>query len=574
MMRRLFDLARPFWRGMLFSGLLSVITVGTSVGMLATSAWLISKAGLQVSIADLGVAPVMVRFFGISRGVFRYLERLVSHDITFRLLARLRVYFYTAIEPLAPARLAQYRSGDLLGRLVGDVEELENIFLRVISPPLVALITAALMTVFFLGFDLLLALIVLACMVATGTLLPLLAWWQGQGPGRDMVRTRSELNAALVDTIQGMADTVAYGHQLARMEAMDALNNRLAQKERRMALYDGLQTGTMTFAIHITALLVLVAAVPRVDPIFLATLSLAVVAAYEAIMPLVPAAHHLGASLEAAERLFALTDADPAVRDPESPAPRPDNVHLTVDNLTFRYADDEPPALDGVSFELPPGKMLAVVGPSGAGKTTLTNVLLRFWEYDSGSITLGGRELRELAQDDVHALTGVMSQRTHLFNTTLVENIRLAHNDASIADIEAAARRAQIHDFIASLPDGYETDAGESGANLSGGERQRIALARVLLKNAPLVILDEATANLDAVTEREVMEAIYASLAGRSLLMITHRLTLLDRADEIIVLDGGQVVQRGTHAQLVAENGLYRRLWESQSRLVSPIIEA
>ncbi len=573
-MRRLFDLARPFWRGMLFSGLLSVITVGTSVGMLATSAWLISKAGLQVSIADLGVAPVMVRFFGISRGVFRYLERLVSHDITFRLLARLRVYFYTAIEPLAPARLAQYRSGDLLGRLVGDVEELENIFLRVISPPLVALITAALMTVFFLGFDLLLALIVLACMVATGTLLPLLAWWQGQGPGRDMVRTRSELNAALVDTIQGMADTVAYGHQLARMEAMDALNNRLAQKERRMALYDGLQTGTMTFAIHITALLVLVAAVPRVDPIFLATLSLAVVAAYEAIMPLVPAAHHLGASLEAAERLFALTDADPAVRDPESPAPRPDNVHLTVDNLTFRYADDEPPALDGVSFELPPGKMLAVVGPSGAGKTTLTNVLLRFWEYDSGSITLGGRELRELAQDDVHALTGVMSQRTHLFNTTLVENIRLAHNDASIADIEAAARRAQIHDFIASLPDGYETDAGESGANLSGGERQRIALARVLLKNAPLVILDEATANLDAVTEREVMEAIYASLAGRSLLMITHRLTLLDRADEIIVLDGGQVVQRGTHAQLVAENGLYRRLWESQSRLVSPIIEA
>lgn len=567
--RRLLLLALPFWRGMLLAVLLGALTIASSIGLMMTSAWLISKAGLQPSIADLSVAPPMVRFFGIARGVFRYIERLVSHEVTFRLLARVRVHFYSAIEPLAPARLSRYRSGDLLGRVVADVESLENLYIRVLSPPLVALLIGALVTLIVLGFDALVALVLLASLVAAGTGLPLLAWSLSRGPGRDVVRTRAELNAVLVDGIQGLADTVAYGREAAQLDALEAINARMDAQERRLGQLDGLQTGLMVLAMHLAALAVLIVAIPRVEPIYLATLTLGTLAAFEAIIPLAPAAHHLGLTLQAGERLLEVVDAEPAVQDPAAPAPPPTRAALRVQDLTFRYHPLDPPALDGVSFDLPPGKIVAVVGPSGAGKSTLANLLLRFWNYDGGSVQLDGRELRDYAQADVRAAIGVMTQRTHLFNTTIRENIAIARDGADEAAVMAAARRARVHDFIAGLPQGYATFAGEGGLSLSGGERQRIVLARVLLKGAPLTILDEATANLDAVTERAVLESIYETLGDRSLLLITHRLTLLDRAHEIIVLEGGRVAERGTHRQLFDAGGLYARLWRSQQRLLA-----
>jgi len=213
------------------------------------------------------------------------------------------------------------------------------------------------------------------------------------------------------------------------------------------------------------------------------------------------------------------------------------------------------------------------VGPSGAGKSTLANLLLRFWDYDGGSVQLDGHELRDYAQADVRAAIGVMTQRTHLFNTTIRENIAIARDGADETAVIEAAQRARVHDFIARLPQGYATFAGEGGLSLSGGERQRIALARILLKDAPLTVLDEATANLDAVTERAVLESIYETLGDRSLLLITHRLTLLDRAHEIIVLQQGRIVERGTHQQLVEANGLYTRLWDAQRRLLHSDIQ-
>ena len=571
--RRLLRLALPFWRGMLFSVLLGAATIASSIGLMMTSAWLISKAGLQPSIADLGVAPVMVRFFGISRGIFRYVERLVSHQVTFRLLARVRVHFYTAIEPLAPARLAKYRSGDLLGRVVADVESLENLYIRVLAPPLVALLIGGLVTLIALGFDEVVALVLLASLVMSGTGLPLLAWSLSRGPGRDVVRTRAELNAVLVDGIQGLADTVAYGREAAQLDALDAINERLDARERSLGQLDGLQAGLMALAMHLAALAVLIAAIPRVEPIYLATLALGTLAAFEAIIPLAPAAHHLGLTLQAGERLLEITDAAPAVHDPPTPAPPPTRAALRVENLTFRYHPLDPPALDGVSFDLPPGKIVAVVGPSGAGKSTLANLLLRFWDYDGGSVQLDGHELRDYAQADVRAAIGVMTQRTHLFNTTIRENIAIARDGADETAVIEAAQRARVHDFIARLPQGYATFAGEGGLSLSGGERQRIALARILLKDAPLTVLDEATANLDAVTERAVLESIYETLGDRSLLLITHRLTLLDRAHEIIVLQQGRIVERGTHQQLVEANGLYTRLWDAQRRLLHSDIQ-
>jgi ATP-binding cassette, subfamily C, bacterial CydC len=569
--RRLLELARPFWRSMAYSALLSIITIGMSVALMGTSAWLISKAALQLGISTLGVAPPLVRGFGVGRAVFRYLERLVSHNVTFRLLARLRVWFYERIEPLAPARLSRFRSGDLLGRVVADVEELENIFLRVIAPPIVALVVGLGLTIFMGFFDPLMAVVAGVMMLATATLLPWFAWVTGQGPGRDMIHARSELNAGLVDNIQGMTDAVAYGMEGKLMAALEAENTRLAVKERRMALLDGFGTGALTMMTHLTALAVMVVAIGRIEPILLGTMALMTIAAYEAIMPLVPAAHHLGANLAAAERLFEIVDTEPAVTEPAQPAEPPQQSVLKVDNLRFQYAPDDPPALDGLSFTLEPGRMIAIVGASGAGKSTLVNLLLRFYDYEHGTITLGGVNARDMLQNDVHQRFGVMSQRTHLFNTTIRENIRIARDNATEDDVFNAARRAQIHDFIEALPKGYMTMAGEGGAALSGGERQRVALARALLKDAPILVLDEATANLDAVTERRILQTVYAAREDRALLVITHRLTLLDKADEIIVLEGGQVAERGTHADLVAHDGIYKRMLHMQNTVLEGV---
>ncbi len=532
----------PFWRGMLLAALLGGLTIGSSIGLMATSAWLIAKAALEPSIADLGVAVVAVRFFGIARGVFRYLERLVSHDTTFRLLAHLRVIFYRAVEPLAPARLTEFRSGDLLGRVVGDIESLQNVYLRAVAPPLVALMVAAGLTLLFAAFDPLVALIALACLLIAGIGAPLLAWWSARRAGRAHIQARADLNAALIDGIQGLPESLIYGYA----PPLDDLNDQISVQETRLALIDGLQSGLMILLTNGAALLVLAVAIPRVDPIYLALLALATTAAFEAIMPLAQAAQQLGATLAAAERLFEVIDTLPAVTDPPDPAPAPRNYDLVLRDVTFRYASGSLPALDHVSLTIPAGAKVAIVGTSGSGKSTLANLLVRFWDVELGAITLGGTDLRAYRQTDLRSAVGMMEQRTHLFNTTIRENIWIGRRDADEAEVMAVAQQAQIHDFIAALPEGYLTLAGENGVKLSAGERQRIALARVLLKGAPILVLDEPTANLDSLNERAILETILEHSAGRTLILLTHRRALLDHFDRIVVLDHGRVKELGT----------------------------
>ncbi len=541
---RVLRLALPFWRGMALATLLGVLTIASGVSLMATSAWLISKAALQPSIAELSVAVVGVRFFGIARGVFRYLERLVSHETTFRLLAHLRVEFYKSLEPLAPARLVSLHTGDLLSRVVGDIESLQNLYLRAVAPPLVAVVSAVLLTIFLNLFDPLVALVALVFMLAAGILVPLLAWWSSERPGRQRVAARAELNAALVDNIQGMAEALVYGRAAAQLEGVRALSERLAAEERRIAHHDALQLAFSIFLTSGAGLAVLAAAIPRVDGVYLATVTLATIAVFEAFQPLVQAAVQLGGTAQAARRLFEIADLPPAVTDraPAGSVTADEHPALEIRDLSFRYAADAPLVLDRVSLALQPGERIAILGESGAGKSTLVNLLLRFWDYEGGQIALGGHELRDYDQTDVRDLLGVMTQRTYLFNTTIRENIHIARIAASPEEIEAAARQAEIHDFILSLPDGYDTVVGEDGGRLSGGERQRIALARALLKNAPILILDEATANLDAITERAVMQTVLRVTAGRSLLVFTHRHVFLDRMDRVYIIRDGRLV--------------------------------
>ncbi len=539
---RALRLALPFWRGMALAALLGTLTIASSVSLMATSAWLISTAALHPSIAELSVAVVGVRFFGIGRGVFRYLERIVSHETTFRLLAQLRVEFYKLIEPLAPARLVSLRSGDLLSRVIDDIESLQNLYLRAIAPPVVALIMALLLTIFLTAFDPLLALIAFVFMLAAGIVVPILAWWGNEQSGSARVAVRGELDAALMDGIQGMAETLVYGQTQPQFNKVQMLNQQLAVEEQRMARYDALQLALTVFLTSSAALAVLSAAISRIDGVYLATVTLATIAVFEAFSPLAQAAVQLGATAQAARRLFEIADLSPAVTDPVSPAVIPDQPTLEIHNLSFRYTADTPLVLDDLSLNIQPGQHIAILGESGSGKSTLANILLRFWDYDTGQILLGRRELHDYSQTDVRNVFGVMSQRTHLFNTTIRENILIARKDASPEAVETAARQAQIHDFIQTLPEGYDTYIGEGGRSLSGGERQRIALARVLLKNVPFLILDEAAANLDVETEHAVMETVLNVAAGRSLLILTHRHIFLDRMNQVYVMKQRQLL--------------------------------
>jgi ATP-binding cassette subfamily C protein CydC len=319
--------------------------------------------------------------------------------------------------------------------------------------------------------------------------------------------------------------------------------------------------------------LILCLAIPLVSSgqlsgVYLAVLSLAALTSFEAVASLPGAAQHLQSNYAAARRLFELADAAPQVQDPPKPLPIPSRFDLQVKNLSFSYPGGAQ-ALRQLSFTLPPGKRLAIVGPSAAGKSTILSLLLRFWSYNEGQILWGGRDLREYAQNDLLQSISVVPQRPYLFSASVRENLRLAKPSASDQEIVAAAEMAEIDGFIRSLPQGYDTWIGEQGILLSAGERQRLVIARALLKEAPLLVLDEATANLDTLTERKLLQAVYRWSAGRSLLVITHRLAGMEWMDEILVLDGGRVVERGCHDVLLAAGGMYSQMWELQN-LVLP----
>ncbi|MBK8986086.1 MAG: thiol reductant ABC exporter subunit CydD [Chloroflexi bacterium] len=539
---RLLRFLTPHARWVALAVLLGALTVGSSVALLATSAYLISAAALRPSIADLSVAIVGVRFFGLSRGVLRYLERLVAHNTTFRVLAQIRVWFYQAIEPLAPARLQSYRSGDLLSRIVADVETLQDFYVRVAGPPLVAVVVTAAMMLFMAAFDPMLALALLIGLLLAGAGVPWLSHRLSRAANETAVSLHADLQTSLIDGLQGMADLQAYGQDHAWADKIHRQGTALAQTEKRLAAVSGLQTGLLELLTQGSMLLIVALAVPlvatgQINGVYLAALAMAAVASFEVTPPLAQAAQQLPASLAAARRLFALADASPAVQPPDKPANPPiDPIHLSLRHVAFRYETAVHPTLQDVSFDLSPGKRLAVVGPSGAGKSTLVNLLLRFWEYDDGEIVLNGRSLHDYKPDDIRACFAVIPQQPYLFNASIWDNIRIARPEANPEAIIAAAQQAQLHEFVGRLPAGYQTNVGALGMQLSGGERQRLAIARAILRDAPILLLDEPTANLDPVTEQAVLDTIFRLAEGRSLLLITHTQAGLAQMDEIVRL--------------------------------------
>lgn len=556
---------RPERGWMVFAVLLGTAAVSGVIGLMMTSAYLISRAAFVPSIADVRVPVAGVRFFGIARAVFRYFERIVSHDATFRILARLRIRLFEIIEPRSPALLWRSHSGDLLTRVVADVETLEHIFSRLLAPAAIALAVVIPVLLLFLYVAPACAAGLAAGLAAGGILLPWIGRRIGRRIGTRLVTVRAEMQERLVDFSQGLPDLLVFNRAGAAREKLDALSAEWTRLQQRMSLLAGCQDQALGFMATLSSGVVLwfgsrAVVEGQMSGTLLAALTLGAMACFEIVASLPVAFQHWDHSREAARRVFGLAQDPPEITAPPQPDPSPTRVEVRLEGVTFRYEPGAAEVLSDCSLQIEEGRRVALVGPSGAGKSTLAQLLLRFHDPSRGQILLGGTDLRRLDPATLPDLVCVVAQDAWLFNGTIRENLLLARSHATDGELWKALEQSGAAGFVREFPQELHTPVGEQGRQLSGGQRRRIALAQALLRGAPILVLDEPTADLDPETEREVMAKIWTLEGPRILMVITHRLHQLNAADEVLVLDQGRVVQRGTARQLAQSPGLFADL--------------
>jgi thiol reductant ABC exporter CydC subunit len=540
--RRLMLIADVRRARLALAALLGVLTILFGVGLMGTAGYLISSAAERPAILSLTAAIVGVRFFGLARPLARYLERLASHDVALRSLGRARARVYERIEPLSPAQLEDTRRGDLLSRFVADVDSLQNLYLRGLEPPLIALIAGSASVLLAALFLPVAALVLAAGLLLGGVVVPVAAASLSRRFVSSQAEARGALSAELVETLAGSAELAAFGLEQDRLRAFRRADARLVRIARRASLTDGTGDGLRLLVTGATIVGVLAVAVSahadgRLDRVLIAMLALLSLAAFEAVQPLTEAFRELGATVAAGRRILDLTDREPRIADPAEPLPAPAMpFEIVLDDVCSRYGPEERPALEGFSLRLEPGRRVVLLGRSGAGKTTVVRLLLRFIDPERGRVTLAGEDLRRYRQEDVRRLIAVAGQDAHLFSTSIRDNLTLARPESSDEELERALRSARILDWVQSLPQGLDTLVGEDGRELSGGQRQRIVLARALLTDAPVLVLDEPTAHLDPPTAKRLVEDVFSAARNRTVLLITHRSEGLDLADEVVVL--------------------------------------
>ncbi|MFJ6739272.1 thiol reductant ABC exporter subunit CydD [Streptomyces sp. NPDC091279] len=551
--------------------LLGSLALGSAVGLMATSGWLISRASQQPPVLYLMVAVTATRAFGIGRAVFRYAERVVSHDAVLRMLADTRVAVYRRLERLAPAGLRRTRRGDLLSRLVADVDALQDYWLRWLLPTGAAL-AVSLASVGFTAWLLPEAGAVLAVgLLAAGVGVPLLTATVSRRAERRLAPARGLLATRVTDLLTGTAELTVAGALSARDAEARRADGTLTRIASRTATATALGDGLTALICGLTVAGTALAGAQgvgagRLGGVAMAVVVLTPLAAFEAVLGLPLAVQYRQRVRRSAERVHEVLDAPEPVREPERPRQAPATPFpVVLKGLTARHAGQDRDALAGVDLTLVRGRRVAVVGASGSGKTTLAQTLLRFLDADGGAYTLAGVDAYGLDGDDVRRLVGLCAQDAHLFDSSVRENLLLARKDATEEELRSALGRARLLDWADGLPDGLDTLVGEHGARLSGGQRQRLALARALLADFPVLVLDEPAEHLDLPTADALTADLLAATEGRTTLLITHRLAGLDAVDEVVVLDAGRVVQRGTYRELTAVDGPLRGMAEREA---------
>ncbi|MGJ7439953.1 thiol reductant ABC exporter subunit CydC [Aquipuribacter sp. MA13-6] len=555
-LRRLLRVASPDTGRLTVGVVWGSLALGSAVALMACAAWLISRAAEQPPVLTLTFAVVGVRAFALTRALARYLERLASHDAAFRMLATLRVRVHTALEPLAPAGLPAFRRGDLLARLVDDVDTMQDLPLRVVGPVLTAAVAGA-ASVLLVGTLLptagaVLALALLTSMVAV----PAATAWAARRADRELAGLRGRLQAQVVELLDALPDLVVTGEATSRLRRVEATDAELTAAARATAAATGLGAGLAALGSGLAVWGTLLVGVPAVttgslDAVWLAAVVLVPLAAFEAVHLLPPALSSLRRVRVSGARLLEVLDAPVPVPEPTGagvPAPDPTAgpPHVRLSGVVARWpgaAPDAPDALRGVDLDLPPGRRVALLGPSGSGKTTLASVLLRFVDVRGGTYTLDGVDVRGMHGDDVRRVVGLAAQDAHVFDSTVRENLRLARPAADDGQLHEVLGRVGLAGWVRDLPQGLDTWVGERGDLVSGGQRQRLAVARALLADVPVLVLDEPTANVDPATADALVADLLTAAGGRTVVLITHHLGLAaDLVDEVVSLADGRVV--------------------------------
>ncbi len=572
-MRELWPFLRLYRRHvpLLSAGLLlTLFTLLAGIGLLTLSGWFLSAAavaGLALNTRqdfNYMLPAGAVRFLSIVRTASRWGDRVVSHDATFRLLTLLRVRFWQRLAPLPHSAVQRFRQADLLNRLVADIEAMDHIYLRLITPLLTGVLAIAAMTLFLWRIDTSLALPLLICLVSTALLLPWLLYRLGRRPGQQLTRQRARLRTQCVSYVENQAELLLFNAADWQRDQLLAEEQALLDSQRQMSQLAGLSTLLLTVCSGGLVLLMLwlagngVGGLPP-DPRIALVVFLAL-SAFEAITPLAGAFQHLGASLNSARRLNeVLLDATPLTfgeaerTDPTQPP------ELVFSDLHFAYLTDQP-VLQGLNLRIAPGEKVALLGPTGCGKSTLLQLLLREWQPQGGTISVDGLALDTLSETSLRQTFAVVSQRVPVFSATLADNLRIAAPEASNETLCAVLHTVGLQTLLGDDPDaGLRSWLGEGGRPLSGGEQRRLGLARALLYPAPVLVLDEATEGLDPQTEAAILDCLLAHAAGRSLLMITHRPGGLPQMDRIALLEQGRIRQCAAHQTLLADDDSYRR---------------
>ncbi|EAT1639755.1 cysteine/glutathione ABC transporter ATP-binding protein/permease CydC [Salmonella enterica subsp. enterica] len=543
---------------------LAILTLLASIGLLTLSGWFLSASAIAgfagIYSFNYMLPAAGVRGAAITRTAGRYFERLVSHDATFRVLQHLRIYTFSKLLPLSPAGLARYQQGELLNRIVADVDTLDHLYLRVISPLVGAFVVIMIVTLGLSVLDVTLAITLGGIMLLTLFIMPPVFYRAGKNTGQNLTHLRGQYRQQLTSWLQGQAELTIFGASKRYRAQMEATELQWHEAQRRQSELTALSQALMLLIGALAVMLMLWMASGGVGGntqpgALIALFVFCALAAFEALAPVTGAFQHLGQVIASALRITELTEQKPEVTFPQAETPAPEKVTLTLRDVSFRYPDQPINALNALSLQANPGEHVAILGRTGCGKSTLLQLLTRAWAPQQGEILLNDLPLSSLSESALRRTISVVPQRVHLFSATLRDNLLLAAPNASDEALSDMLRRVGLENLLEDS--GLNSWLGEGGRLLSGGELRRLAIARALLHDAPLMLLDEPTEGLDATTESEMLELLADVMREKTVLMVTHRLRGLARFDQIIVMDDGRIIERGTHAELLAGQGRY-----------------